>query len=288
MNKLQGLGRGLNALIPERADKAVSTRPIMGKKEVVDIPLEEISANPRQPRSKMDRHDLEDLVNSIKAHGIIQPVLVSPSKNGYQLIAGERRYQASKMLGLKTIPALIRTLRDNEKLEIALIENLQRENLNPLDRARAFQQLIDEFGLTQEEVSRKVGQSRSQITNTLRLLNLPQEVKEAIIGNTISEGHAKALLSLSSAEEQLKYLKRIIVHGLTVRQTEGQIRSVSVKAHRRKIGPEPEIRNLEEKLAGKLGTKVKITKQGSGGKIVIEYYSEEELRSLTKRLINNE
>jgi len=283
MTKYAGLGRGLSALIPTK-DEKLSTS-VKDKKEVFELPLEIIKANPRQPRSRMNRHDLEDLVNSIKVHGIIQPILVSPLKDGYQLIAGERRFQAAKILNLKTIPAIVRLSAENEQLELALIENLQREDLNPLDRASAYHQLMTEFNLTQEEVAKKLGQSRSQISNSLRLLQLPDEIKKAIIEDKISEGHAKALLGLKTVEEQLLQLKKILSGSLTVREAEEQIRRVNVKSHRRRLTTNPNLVGNEEILSEKFGTKVKITKRGGRGRISIEFYSEEEYNSLLNKLI---
>jgi len=283
MSKYQGLGRGLNALIPSNDDSIGSTKG-RKKKEITDLSLGSINANPRQPRSKMDRKELEDLVNSIKEHGVIQPILVTQVKNGYQLIAGQRRYQAAKILGLKEIPVIIRPANDQEQLELAIIENVQREDLNPIDRANAFQQLIDEFNFSQEQVAKKIGQSRSQITNTLRLLNLPNEVKRAIIEDKISEGHAKVLLSLPSQADVLRHFNRVLANSLTVRETEKQVRKVPVKAHQRKVSTDPNINSLEERLSKELGTKVKITKHGKKGRIIIEFYSEEELYSITKKL----
>ncbi|MBU0706957.1 ParB/RepB/Spo0J family partition protein [Patescibacteria group bacterium] len=283
MSKYQGLGRGLNALIPPNTD---SESPTRGKKrkEIVDLPINSIYANPRQPRSKMDRKELEDLVNSIKEHGVIQPILVAQAKNGYQLIAGQRRHQAAKILNLNEIPAIVRPANDQEQLELAIIENVQREDLNPIDRANAYQQLIDDFSFSQEQVAKKIGQSRSQVTNTLRLLHLPNEVKRAIIENKISEGHAKVLLSLPSQTEVLRHFNRVLANNLTVRETEKQVRKVSVKAHRRKISTDPNITSLEDGLSKELGTKVKISKRGKKGNITIEFYSEEELYSIVKKL----
>lgn len=284
MTSYQGLGRGLGSLIPTSARAGALSDNTTSKKEVLEIPLDSITANPRQPRSKIERRDLEDLMNSIKAHGILQPLLVTPVRNGYQLIAGERRFQAAKYLGFKTVPAIARPSEEVEKLELALIENIQREDLNAIDRARAYSQLIDEFSLTQEEVARKIGQSRSQVANTLRFLHLPDEIKQAIMDGRISEGHAKALLGLSAPSEQLKYFQRIVAGKLTVRDVEQQIRQVTVRTHRRSLTGDPLVAEHEAKLAGALGTKVKISKRKGRGTIQIEFYSDEELQSLVNKL----
>ncbi len=284
MSSYQGLGRGLGSLIPTAVSTSATSDATGSKKEVLEISLDKITANPRQPRSKIDRHDLEDLMNSIKVHGILQPLLVTPVRNGYQLIAGERRFQAAKYLGLKTVPVIARPSEEVEKLELALIENIQREDLNAVDRARAYSQLIEEFSLTQDEVAKKIGQSRSQVANTLRFLHLPDDIKQAIMDGRISEGHAKALLGLPTPAEQLKYFQRVVAGKLTVRDTEQQVRQVTVRTHRRSLGGDPQVAEYEAKLAGVLGTKVKITKRKGRGAIRIEFYSDEELRALINKL----
>ncbi len=280
MSRYQGLGRGLGSLIPDR-----STDNKANRREIADIEITKIEVNPHQPRTKMKAGDLDDLISSIKEHGIIQPLLVSPVRGGYQLIAGERRFRAAQRLGFKTVPVIVRPSEEVEKLELALIENLQREDLNPLDRARAYQQLIDEFSLTQEEVAKKIGQSRSHVANALRLLNLPAEIKKAIIDNTISEGHAKALLSLSTGSEQISYLKRIIDGKLTVREIEQQVRRTTVRRHKRQIAKDPKIAAAEDSIMSVLGTKVNIRKRGAKGQITIDFFSEEELNSIVNKLI---
>ncbi len=283
MTKYQGLGRGLGSLIPSQ-DENASTGIKSGNKEIMEVAINSIEANPHQPRTSIEETNLDDLVNSIRVHGIIQPLLVSPTKDGYQLIAGERRFRAAKILGLKTIPAIVRRSDEVEKLELAIIENMQREDLNPLERANAYHRLIEEFSYTQDEVARKLGQSRSQVANGLRLLQLPEEVKKAIINNKITEGHAKALLSLSTGKEQLQFLEKIISNELTVRDVESQVRKVKVKSHQRKKGQNYDVIKKEDLLTEALRTKVKITKRGGKGKITIEFYSDEELNSLINKL----
>ncbi|MFA6198565.1 MAG: ParB/RepB/Spo0J family partition protein [Patescibacteria group bacterium] len=283
MSNFQGLGRGLGSLIPGAGNNSVSVNGIKGK-EVAEIPLEQIEANSRQPRAKIERHELEDLMNSIKEHGILQPVLVTPTKSGYQLIAGERRFQSAKILGMKTIPAIVRPVDELEKLELALIENVQRQDLNALDRARAYQQLVDEFGLTQEEVAKKIGFSRSQITNTLRLLTLPAEVQQAIAEHKITEGHAKALLALDSPAEQIAYLKKIVVNELSVRDVEMQVRQIQSRTKARRPSTDPEVAQHEQAIADVLGTKVKIRRRAGRGQLTIEFYSDEEYKALIDKL----
>lgn len=285
MTTFKELGRGLGSLIPPRSTTTAGSSG-QRSKEVLDIPLDKITGNPRQPRSKIGRRELEDLVNSIKEHGIIQPLLVSPSRHGYELIAGERRFQAAKLLGLKTVPVIVRPSEEVEKLELALIENIQRENLNAIDRARAFHKLINDFGFSQDDIAKKIGQSRSQVANTIRLLNLPEEIKQAIIDGRITEGHAKALLSLATPEEQLAYLKKILIGGLTVREIEGQVHQVNVKAHRRFLKTDPQVAEYESRLASTLGTKVKITRRRGRGRIAIEFFSDEELDSIIRKIIS--
>ena len=283
MSNFQGLGRGLGSLIPGAGNGIMSANGIKGK-EVIEIPLEKIEVNSRQPRAKIERHELEDLMNSIKEHGILQPVLVTQTKTGYQLIAGERRFQSAKLLDMKTIPAIVRAVDELEKLELALIENVQRQDLNALDRARAYHQLVEEFGLTQEEVAKKIGFSRSQITNTLRLLTLPAEVLQAIAERKITEGHAKALLALDSPAEQIAYLKKIVVNELSVRDVEMQVRQIQSRTKSRRPATDPILAQHEQALGDALGTKVKIRRRAGRGQVTIEFYSDEEYNTLIDKL----
>lgn len=286
------LGRGLGALIPTGGATPIPkkvveeiTRETLAEtgEKVLHLPIEQIEPNPVQPRKLFSHQEMEELINSIRQHGIIQPLIVTKiGENKYQLIAGERRLRAAKFLELKTVPAIIRSVKENEKLELSLIENIQRKDLNPMERARAYQRLIDEFNLTQEEVAKRIGKARATIANTLRLLNLPPEVQQAIEEEKITEGHAKALLSLDDPEKQKNLLKRILGVGLTVRETERQ-----VAGHRVKVTIfDPVLIEKERKLAEILGTKVKIEKKKKGGKIIIEFYSQEELDNLINKLTN--
>lgn len=300
-----GLGRGLASLIPNKLTNQ-PTAPPGGESDyqlddektekVRQIDIFKIEANPLQPREHFDYDDLEDLVNSIKKHGILQPLIVTPLTNGrFQLITGERRLKASQILELKTVPCLIRDAQELEKLELSLIENIQRANLNPLEEAKAYKKLIEEFNLTQEEAGERVGKKRATIANTLRLLELPEPVKQALKENKISASHAKAILAASGEKKQLKLLERILKFNLSVRETEGEIKlaslalgrsgKVAVKSHLRAVGQKDlEILEKEDELRKALNTKVTINKKGEGGTVTIDFYSPEELNDLIKKI----
>jgi ParB family chromosome partitioning protein len=272
-----GLGRGLAALIPQRATPAAAT----------DIPISRIRANPWQPRRRVDEEALQGLADSIAEHGVLQPVLVTELLDGYQLVAGERRLRAAQMAGLDRIPAVVRQLVDREQLELALVENVQRADLGPIEEAHAYRQLIDEFGLTQEEVSTRVGRARSTIANTLRLLELAPTVQEAIGDGRLTEGHARALIGLAP-ELQARLLDSIIGQALSVRQTEELVRRLREPKPTpldRARPADPDLERVEEDLRRSLGTKVSLARTRRGGRIVIEYYGDEELGRLYERLI---
>lgn len=253
--------------------------------EALEIPLEKIVPNPHQPRLHFDETKLEELAQSIREHGILQPLVVSQAGEKYEIIAGERRFQAAKRAGLATVPVVVRSATDQEKLELAIIENIQRHNLNPIEEAKAYLRLLDEFAMQQEAVAKKMGKSRSAVANTLRLLHLPIEIQRAVAEGKISEGHAKALLAIENPEKQRAVFELIIKEELTVRETEVKVRSVSVKPHTRsKTVLHPDILARTERLTQILGTKVKIAPSGKGGKVVIEYYAPEDLDGLLKRL----
>jgi ParB family chromosome partitioning protein len=279
-----GLGRGLNSLIPpKKIIQALSAEnEIPAGVRLLELPTTNIRPNPKQPRENFDYQDLEDLINSIKEHGILQPLVVSKIDGGnYELIAGERRLRAAKMLNIKTVPAILRTVRDQEKLELALIENIQRKDLNPVEEARAFRQLMDEFNLTQDEVSRRVGRSRPAVANTLRLLGLPEEIQKALRSGKLTESHARILLGLDSEKEQLKHFSKILKNDLTSREAEGAVK----KARGIRVSKaNPAVSAKEETLRSALGTKVEIKKRGPGGQIVIHFYSDEELNNLVKKI----
>jgi ParB family chromosome partitioning protein len=275
----QGLGRGLAALIPQRAPQPGGS---------IDIALDRISENPRQPRVRMDPDALATLVASIREHGVIQPVLVTETLDGYQLVAGQRRVRAARIAGLERIPAVVRQLADREQLELALVENLQREDLDPLESAGAYKQLIDEFGFTQEQLAERVGRARSTVANTLRLLELDPAVQAAVAANAITEGHGRAIGGLP-AELQERVLGSVVGRDLSVRQTEELVRRLrqprSDPAHPAPRTTDPDLERVEEDLRRALGTKVRLARSRRGGRIVIEFYSDEELGRLYERLI---
>jgi len=283
------LGRGLSSLIPNRnaKDYRESSNVIIDDtaEKVRQIPLSQIEANPWQPRQNFDYGDQEDLVNSIKKHGILQPLIVTQKTSAsYQLIAGERRLRAAKILELTTVPCLVRIAEDLEKLELSLIENIQRTNLNPIEEAQAYFKLIEEFGLTQEAVAEKVGKNRATIANTLRLLELPEVIQQALRDRRITTGHAKAVLSAESESERIKIFEKIIKNDLTVRQSEGEVKKIKVKTHFRTAQKDLELKDKEDRLQQSLGTKVSITKRGATGQINIEFYSLEELNNLVNKI----
>lgn len=246
--------------------------------------LSEIVPNPDQPRFHFDEEKLKELSASIKNHGIIQPIVVSKKGEKFEIIAGERRFQAAKLAGLSAVPVIVRDVTEQEKLELAIVENIQRHDLNPIEEAKSYQRLSDEFDLTQEEAAAKLGKSRSAVANKLRLLTLPVEIQKALMEGKITEGHAKAILAISNSEKQRALFEIILKSGLTVRQTESKTREISVHPHKRTVNTDPETKALEDKLSEKLSTKVKISKSGSGGKIVVEYYSQEELNNILSRI----
>ena len=275
----QGLGRGLAALIPQRSATTTGS---------VEIPLARIRENPRQPRLRMADDALETLAASIREHGVIQPVLVTETLDGYQLVAGERRVRAARLAGLERIPAVIRQLAEQQQLELALVENLQREDLNPIESARAYRQLIDEFAFSQEALASRVGRARSTVANTLRLLELHEAVQDAIANGAITEGHARALGGLDT-DAQPRVLPTVVDDGLSVRQTEELVRRLreprEPAAARPETTSDPDVERVEEDLRRSLGTKVRLTRTRRGGRIVIDYYGDDELARLYQRLV---
>ncbi|HQN43347.1 MAG TPA: ParB/RepB/Spo0J family partition protein [Anaerolineaceae bacterium] len=282
MARKSGLGKGLDALIPGGDDNPVP------EGSAVFIPIAQIIPNPRQPRGEMNSEALAELAASIREHGILQPLMVTydPDTNQYILIAGERRLRAARMVGLQSVPVLVRQITERERLELALIENIQRADLTPLDLAEAYRQLQDEFGLSHEEISVRVGKSREAVTNTLRLLKLPEAVRQALSVGQISEGHARALLGLNTPQSQISALQTIIHLDLNVRQTENLVRQLKgerLTLPSRKVNP-PEITALEERLQHALGERVILRHGKKGGSVVIRYYSDEELNALVERM----
>ncbi|MDO9545877.1 MAG: ParB/RepB/Spo0J family partition protein [Pelolinea sp.] len=280
----RGLGKGLDALIPGGFQKDSNG----GAQQ---IPISAIKPNPEQPRTEINNEGLEDLARSIQEHGIIQPLILTKDtvNDQYTLIAGERRLLAAQIAGLESVPAIIRDASNQERLELALIENIQREDLSPLESALAYQRLNDEFDLSHEDISVRVGKSRVAISNTLRLLKLPDDVQAALHAGKISEGHARALLGLPSKKSQSAALHTILNNELNVRQTEELARKFSGQKpilEKEKNPIPPEIKSLEDSLRASLGTKVTVNHGIKGGTVVIHYYSEEELESLIDRFNN--
>jgi len=290
MTPKPGLGRGLGALIPGANEIEAS------RAGVVEIAVTDIRANPRQPRLVRGQEalQLEELAASIREHGVIQPLIVTRTEGPgapYTLVAGERRWRAAQLAGLARVPAIIKEVTPQEMLEIALVENIQRNDLSPLEEAAAFQQLINEFGLTPDAVAERVGKSRVAIYNTLRLLKLPGQIQAALMQGEISEGHARALLSLSSAVDQLAVLNEIKAHDLNVRQTEELIRRLnSPKTTEKKAQRDQRwqgAKEYESRLREALGTKVALVRSRKGGRIIIEFYSEEEFEAIYEKLIGS-
>jgi ParB family chromosome partitioning protein len=284
MSKKSGLGKGLDALIPSGA----SSDP--GVTGSLEVEVAAIRPNPRQPRANMDTEQLKDLTESIRTHGILQPLIVLPadSKGRYTLIAGERRLRASKDAGLSAVPVIIRDTNELGQLELALIENLQRTDLNPLEAADGYRQLIDDFSLSHDDVAQRVGKSRTAVSNTIRLLKLSAAVREALSKQKITEGHGRALLALPTAQSQSAALETVLQRGLNVRQTEELVRRLQgERAKKRgKKQRSAEETALEEQLQESLGTRVTLRRGSKGGSIVIRFYSDEELNTLVDRLLD--
>jgi ParB family chromosome partitioning protein len=276
-----GLGKGLDALIP------TGQKVTGGEGGVTHVPVDMIQRNPRQPREHFDFEELENLAASIREHGVIQPLVVSPGKNGtFTLIAGERRLQAARKAELKTVPVVIRHATDQQLLELALIENVQRADLNALEEAEAYQHLVKEFKMSHETIASRVGKSRVAVTNTMRLLDASAAVKQALVDGKITEGHARALLALSTAKAQETLLNQIINLDLSVRQTEALARRYTGQkpAHKRRSVISADITDVERRLRSSLGTKVSLRHGKKGGTVTIYYYSDEELDSLLEKL----
>lgn len=281
MTRKRGLGRGLDALIPAGGLPAPAGN-------VLSLPIDEIRPNPRQPRTQFDARELEELADSIRSHGVLQPLIVTRARadSHYVLIAGERRLQAARLAGLDTVPAIVRSVNSQQHLELALIENLQRADLNPLEAAEGYRVLADEFGLSHDDIASRAGKSRAAVTNTLRLLKLSGPAREALRAGAISEGHARALLALSTAQAQTAALEAVLKKGLNVRQTEELVRRLSGERQRRPAAArrQPEEAALEEELRQALGTRVTLRRGRRGGTIAIRFYSDEELNAIVDQL----
>jgi ParB family chromosome partitioning protein len=284
--KRKALGRGLGALIPAASG---SSAPEEG---LVWVDLDQIVANPRQPREAFEEERLEELAQSIQQHGVIQPVVVRRDKLGYQLVAGERRWRAAQKAGLRKLPAIVRKVSDDRALDMALIENIQRQDLNPVEEAQAFHRLLEEFALTQEEVARRVGMKRVSITNSLRILKLPDEIQDRLRRGTLSAGHAKVLSGLDSPGEQVRLAREVEKRDLSVRSLEdliarGQKRSgprASAAATPERL--DPNTTRAAEQLTRALGTRVRIQRHGKRGALVLEFYNEEDLQRLYGLLLD--
>jgi ParB family chromosome partitioning protein len=275
MAKKRGLGKGLGALIP------------ISEPSPSEVPVDAIEPNPLQPRQSIATEALEELAASIREHGLIQPLIVSQQDaetQRYQLIAGERRLEAAKLAGLIRVPVIIREATPQEMLELALVENIQRADLNPLEQATAYRHLMDDFDLTQEQVAERVGKSRVAVANSVRLLRLPDEIKSSLAQGQITEGHARAVLGLDEPDEQQKVWKTILKRGLSVRQTEETVRRLAAgpkpKPKHPDQPPSPETKALEDQFREALGTKVQLFRSKRGGRLVIHFYSEEDLQTI--------
>jgi ParB family chromosome partitioning protein len=280
MAQKHGLGKGLGALIPG-ADLA--------RVSVQELPLADLGLNPFQPRKHFNQSALEELASTIRDHGILTPVVVRRVSDGFQIVAGERRIRAARLAGLTRVPAIIRDASDSQALQMALVENLQREDLNPLEAAEAYQRLVDEFGLTQEELAGRLGRDRSSVANSLRLLRLPKRIRDDVAEGTLSEGHARALLGLERTADQLKARDEVVRRGLNVRGTEALVRRL--KGAGAKSAPQPNqnpnISALEDQLRTALGTRVKIVADGKGETLQITYFSSDDLTRIADIILRS-
>ena len=288
MSKKIGLGKGLGALLP-----APEETPFSG---LIEAPVRAIAPNPRQPRTQLDEQTLRELADSIREHGVIQPLIVTRSgEDQYTLIAGERRWRAAQLAGLEAVPVVVKDVAPQQMLEMALVENVQRSDLNALEEAAAYKHLSDEFGLTQDQIAQRVGKSRVAVANTMRLLKLPEAIKARLADGLITEGHARALLTVTDAAVQQRLLSQIVKNGLSVRQTEELVRRLMEEhpaakkplagaSHPRSSGADT--RALEERMRRALGTKVILSRSKKGGTIMIHFYSEEELDAIYRRIVS--
>lgn len=285
MSKKRGLGRGLGALIP--SDHTASA----AEGGVKVVPVTAVSPNPHQPRISMDAQKLAELADSIKEHGLIQPLIVTQADNGYTLIAGERRWRACQLAGFQEVPVVVKEATPQQMLELAIIENVQRADLNPLEEANAYQQLAEDFGFTHEQIGQRMGKGRTTITNLIRLLGLPNNIQEAVANGRISGAHGRALLPLPNATMQSNVMNDIIKFNLSVRQIEARVTNL-MAAKKPKSKPRPslpaELEALQTQFQNSLGTKVNIEKSGkSKGKVIIHYYSDEELQAVYDAIIGD-
>lgn len=276
----KGLGKGLGALLD-------SENILAGTSALSELRINDIIPNTGQPRKKFDQDKLKGLAESIKKHGVVQPIIVKKESNGYSIIAGERRWRAARIAGLQTIPAIVKDMSSLEIMETALVENLQREDLNPIEEAEAYQKLINEHGLTQENISKLVGKSRAYIANSVRLLSLSEKVREMIVEELLTPGHARTLITIEGEEKQNRLASYIAEKQLSVRETEEYVKKQNNKKDKNKRKPDidPSILEVEEKLKSFLGTKVNLQHHKNKGKIIIEYYSNDEFDRIIDLLI---
>jgi ParB family transcriptional regulator, chromosome partitioning protein len=289
MNRKRGLGKGLEALIPTAAPKPASPEVQGG---AIEIPVDQISPNPHQPRQSINPDRLQELADSIAQHGLIQPLVVTRVGERYQLIAGERRWRASQLAGLVTVPVIVKETTPQQMLELALVENIQRADLNPLEEAEAYAHLMQEFGLTQEAVAERVGKSRTAVANIVRLLNLPEDARTALASGEITEGHARALLSLKKQRDQLNLLNTIINRDLNVRQTEALARQLLMGEENpqpKRPALSPHDRSMLARFESKLGTRVELNRsEDDTGRLVIHFYSQEELQVIFEAILGKD
>lgn len=276
----KALGRGLGTLIP---GAGVPQEEEEIREPAAEMELSRIVPNKFQPRQVFEDKALEELTDSIRIHGVIQPILVRPLNNGsYELIAGERRWRAAQIAGLKKIPVVVKDIPDEKSLEIALIENLQRENLNPIEAAQGYQRLLKEFSLSQEQIATRVGKERSTITNYLRLLSLPEKIKDYLANSLLTPGHAKAILAIADQDEQVRFAEQLVARGASVREAEAWSKEWGAKKRKKKVieRRDPTFKDVEERLQRIFGTKVRIFPEKKGGKVVLEYYTLEDLNRI--------
>lgn len=277
--KRPALGRGLSALIP---DTPAPPAPV---ERTLDVDIDLLRPNRAQPRTVMDDARIEELARSIKSNGVIQPIVVRQADNGYEIIAGERRWRASQRAGLLKVPVVVRDVPDERLLAVALIENIQREDLNPIEEAQAYRRLADEYKLTQDQIAESVGKDRSSVANFMRLLKLPREVRENLAAGALSMGHARALLSLPDEQAQLRVSREVVARSLSVRETEAMVkRETEPAAPREEKQKDVHTRAAEDKLRFALGTRVRIARRGKGGRIEIDFQNETELHRLYEHL----
>jgi ParB family chromosome partitioning protein len=278
-DKRPALGRGLSALIPD------TPIPAAAPERTLEVDVDLLRPNRAQPRTAIDDGKIEELARSIKANGVIQPIVVRKEGQGYEIIAGERRWRASQRAGLLKVPVVVRDVPDDRLLAVALIENIQREDLNPIEEAQAYRRLADDYQLTQEQIAEAVGKDRSSVANFMRLLKLPREVREDLGAGALSMGHARALLALSDESAQLRVSREVVSRNLSVRETEAMVKKDAVAATpRAETVKDVHTRAAEDKLRFALGTRVRITRRGKGGRIEIDFQNEDELQRLYEQL----